>query len=105
MSLRESPVKEPPLQIPLTGPLCEETGVSFPEPTFTYLTEYPVKKPSLQVPRRTSIERDAPFPEPSFAYLSRVPRKRTPYPPGSPNRAPYEDMIISRAFFDVITIL
>jgi len=97
---RESPIKKPPLQVPLTGPLGLQRGAPFPEPIFTYLSEYPVKKPSLQVPRRVPVDRDAQFPEPSFTYLSKSPEKEPPTPQVLPIEPP-----IVRAFFDVITTM
>jgi hypothetical protein len=70
----ESPVKIPPLQVPLTKPRHRE--ICSTSRAFFYISFFHIHIPSKGAPLpgspcRAPTERDALFPEPSFTYLSK----------------------------------
>jgi hypothetical protein len=85
---------------PYGGPMCRDRGSIFR--AYIYISFRVPSKEALPPGSPKSSHREKRSVSRAFFYLSlKVSRKKTT--PGSPNRAPYKDMLISRAVFDVIT--
>jgi len=99
------PIKGAPTPVfPYGAPVCRDRGSI--SRTYFYVSFRVPSKEALPLGSPKSSHRERRSVSIAFFYLSfKVPRKRAPHPPGSPNTVPYEDMLISRAFFDVITNL